>query len=80
MSGGHFNYSQYTMGNIADEIEDVIGSNSHILSKYKFGDAIGYDFSQRTIEKFQEAIGVLRIAAIMVHRIDWLLSCDEVNG
>jgi ribulose kinase len=76
MSGGHFNYDQFSMGQIADEIEHLIEiNNSEETDAY--GDKIGYSFPQGIIKKFKEAVQTLRIAQVMVQRIDWLVSGDD---
>ena len=64
MSGGYFNYDQDRMDAIAEDIEITIKYNSP-------------DYDGTTIQKFEEAAVVLRKAAIMVQRIDWLLSGDD---
>jgi len=67
MSGGHFDYKQYNISDIADEIENVIALNVDR----------NYPYTPETIEQFEKAVEVLRVAKIYVQRIDWLLSCDE---
>ena len=64
MSGGHFNYGQYQIRDIADEVEQLSLNNEHV-------------FSVETIEKFKEAVIILRKAEIMTHRIDWLVCSDD---
>lgn len=69
MSGGHFNYKQYEINEIADQIESLINDN----------DKAGKEemFRPETIAKFQEAMHCLRRAGEMVQRIDWLISSDD---
>lgn len=62
MSGGHFNYGQFNIEGLADEIESLIDANTN--------------YSDETIEKFRLAEKAVRQAAIMVKRIDWLV-CDD---
>lgn len=62
MSGGHFNYGQFNIEGVADEIGSLIDANTI--------------YSDETIEKFRLAEKNLRQAAIMVNRIDWLV-CDD---
>jgi hypothetical protein len=64
MSGGHFNYSQYHIQSIADEIEGIIDENR-------------YDFSGETINRLAEGLTILKMAYIYAQRIDWLLSGDD---
>jgi len=61
MSGGHFNYNQHYVGDIASDIDLFLGGG----------------YSKETLEKFKEAVYTLRKAQIMAQRIDWLLSGDD---
>jgi hypothetical protein len=88
MSGGHFNYDQFRIGDIADEIqeeldnqgkkkegEDLWGTRDY-YEKYpeeKFYPVHPDDVQQ----KFKEAVRALRMAKIYTHRIDWYLSGDD---
>jgi hypothetical protein len=64
MSGGAFDYSHSKMRDTADEIEEIVRQGA-------------YGYSQSTIDKFQQAIIVLRRAAVYAQRIDWLVSGDD---
>ena len=76
MSGGHFQYKQYELGQIADEIEQLILDNdSKEVSEY--GDTKGYGYSPQTIAKFKLARMTILLAQIYVQRIDWLVSGDD---
>ena len=76
MSGGHFQYKQYELGRIADEIEQLILDNdSEEVNEY--GDTKGYGYSPKTIAKFKIARMALLLAQIYVQRIDWLVSGDD---
>jgi len=76
MSGGHFNYGQYTIQQIADEVEQIILDNNK-TEKNQYGDTIGYNFSPETIEEFKRGLLILRQAYVYAQRIDWLVSCDD---
>lgn len=76
MSGGHFNYDQYRIGQIADEIDNIIANNkSDNMDEYGYPSA--FDFNPEVIEKFKEALRVLREAEIYATRIDYLVSGDD---
>ena len=76
MSGGHFNYKQYELGHMADEIEQLILDNgSEEVDEY--GDRKSYDYSPETIEAFNYARIALLHVQIYVQRIDWLVSGDD---
>lgn len=76
MSGGHFDYKQYDIFEIAREIERLIEFNdSDQVDEY--GRKIGTGFSGETITKFKIALDILRQADIMTQRIDWLVCGDD---
>ena len=76
MSGGYFDYTQYKIGQIADEIEHLIETNdSDELNDW--GDLIGRGYQPEVIERFRLAIATLRKAEVMAQRIDWLVSDDD---
>jgi len=79
MSGGHFNYDQYRIRQIADEVEHLIETNN-IEETDSYGDKISYSFPQEIIEKFKEAVLTLRMAEVMAQRIDSLVSGDDGEG
>lgn len=76
MSGGHFDYQQYKISEIADEIQRLIDCN-HNIDLNEWGDPIGTDFSDDVVSKLQEAVVILRKAAIYVQRIDYLVCSDD---
>jgi hypothetical protein len=69
MSGGAFDYQEYKITMIADEIQNLIDSNNTPNQSSAFSDA--------TIAEFEKAIEYLRIAHVYAHRIDWLVSGDN---
>ena len=72
MSGGYFDYEQYKIDQIADQVGLLIRNNG----KKEKGEWYP-DFDEVTIDKFKEAAFILRKAAIMAQRIDWLVSGDD---
>jgi hypothetical protein len=76
MSGGHFNYQQYRIEDIAVEIDELIAANDdETLDQYNT--RRGNGFPSDIIEKFKEASHTLRQAAEMAQRVDWLVSGDD---
>lgn len=76
MSGGHFQYEQYKLQMIADEIKQLIIDNkSEELNRY--GDKKGAFYSHETIKEFETALALLRVSYVYVQRIDWLVSGDD---
>ena len=76
MSGGHFQYKQYELSHITDEIENAIANNGSNAVTY-FGDPIGHGFSDETLAEFRAAVTALRVAQVYAQRIDWLISADD---
>ena len=76
MSGGHFDYSQYRIGDISIEIEELIASNDS-TDKDSFNQEVGRHYSSETISKFKETSKCLRLAQAMAQRVDWLVSGDD---
>ena len=63
MSGGHFDYQQHNISDVADSVEQLILNNE--------------DYSEETIKEFKEGLNLLNKAAIYAQRIDWLVSGDD---
>ena len=92
MSGGAFDYNQYKIGYMVDQIEEVVVKNGvektpedlkeegwrdpDWYKKYP-EDLFHYKYPDEVIEKMKEGIEVLKRAQIYAHRIDWLLSGDD---
>lgn len=71
MSGGHYDYIQYRFNEAADQLEqDIINCEKSNKDDWN-------NFSQETINKFKEALVIIKKSGIMLHRIDWLLSGDD---
>ena len=91
MSGGHFDYQQYRIDAIAEEILDVIRENEEgyehssgeIFYDYGETDIIrekpdGWQrYSDDTLKEFKEGYRLCKIAAAYAQRIDWLVSGDD---
>jgi len=71
MSGGHFDYKQFELQRIADEIEQLVLEDA----RHDWDDKL----HEQTIYEFKEAIRLLRRAYIYVQRIDWLASGDDTQ-
>jgi len=72
MSGGHFEYIQYRISEAAEDIDRMIKDNDKPNS---WGDVPGY--SAETVRSFREAAVAIKLAAIFIQRIDWLVSGDD---
>lgn len=91
MSGGHLSdYKEYNIKYIAENIEDIILNNKTPKRKedilpWDYDDdgniyedcKYYYNYSDEVIEKFKEAVILLKKAYIYAHRIDYLVSGDD---
>ena len=83
MSGGHFDYDQYKIEQIADSIERVIaGNKKEVEDKDRWHEVWDdriyyYDYPDEVIEKFKEGVDLLRKAKAYADRIDRLVSDDD---
>jgi Asp-tRNA(Asn)/Glu-tRNA(Gln) amidotransferase A subunit family amidase len=72
MSGGHFNYDQYRITQMAEDIDTLIRNNDK-----PDDDGYARNYSPETLKKFQEAVDTLKAAHAMVQRVDWLVCGDD---
>ena len=89
MSGGHFDYKQWHIENIADQIEqEVILSGKPIpRNRWEFWqlerfiehheEAVNYAYPEPVLRRLEEAVYALKRAQIYAQRVDWLLSGDD---
>ncbi len=76
MSGGHFNYAQYRMEDIAIEIDRLVDENDS-TEKDSWGEDISLHYPPEIIERFRQAAHTIRQAQEMAQRVDWLVSGDD---
>ena len=78
MSGGRFDYKQYVIEEIRDEIERALArAGKPIPEEDEWLSGSYPDFSDEVKEEFRKGVEYLRKAHIYAHRIDWLLSGDD---
>ena len=78
MSGGTFDYQQYRLQEIADEIEELIKHNEDIgYLTIGFDNVVQEKFSPEIIERFKKGLYYARLAYIYIHRIDYLVEGDD---
>ena len=89
MSGGRFDYNQYKIGYIADDIQEEINNNNvpwfpedssyewEQKTNQEFFESGGKRYSDEVIQEFKTAVCILKIAEIYAQRIDYLLSGDD---
>jgi len=76
MSGGHFDYQQYRIDDIANEIERIIMDNKN-TEVDEWGSRVGRFYTNETICLLIDAHAALKRAATYAQRVDWLLSGDD---
>lgn len=92
MSGGYFDYKQWHIQQIAEDVETIIEKNGRKKTNEEIKnegiydpdwykkypeDLYHYQYPDEVIEKFKEGLVILKEAAIYAQRIDWLLSGDD---
>jgi hypothetical protein len=93
MSGGAFDYKQYNIGMIVDEIEQLVERSGRPKTKEELRDESWgkdtswyekypedlnhYKYPDDVIEEFKKGVDILRKAQIYAQRIDWLISGDD---
>lgn len=65
MSGGHFDYIQYNIGNVVEEVKQVMV------------DEYSEEYSEETLAEFETCAKLLELASIYLQRVDWLVSGDD---
>jgi hypothetical protein len=93
MSGGAFDYKQYNITMIADEVEQIILNSGRPKTKEELKDESWgrdsswyemhpedlnhYAYPDDVIEEFKKGVEILRKAQVYAQRIDWLVSGDD---
>lgn len=72
MSGGHFDYKQYELSRMADSIQSLIDKNQE-----KTDCGCIQDYCEETLQIFEEARLIAKLAEAYINRIDWLVSGDD---
>jgi len=82
MSGGHFDYYQYKITEIADSIQELIDTNGIAplqteMQKLRDEEPYFRNYPPEIIEEFKKTVRLLREGFIRVKRIDYLVSGDD---
>jgi hypothetical protein len=72
MSGGKFDYLQFQIMDVAEQLGELIESTENSTPGQW-----NYEFSKETLDKFKECYTMLSVGGKMLHRIDWLVSGDD---
>ena len=66
MSGGTFDHQDWVVSQLADQMRDIIESAEN-----------ENQYSEETMAVLMQAEKHLRLAAVYIHRIDWLVAGDD---
>jgi hypothetical protein len=91
MSGGHWEYKQYFLTEVIEDIRNLIDKNGkektrEELNELKYDpdwykkypeDKFHPEYSNEIIEEFKKAYTIVKKAQIYIQRLDWLLSGDD---
>jgi hypothetical protein len=72
MSGGHFDYIEVCIEDVAEQICHLIANNK---TKNSWGES--YDFPDDVLERFKRTADSLKKVAQMARRVDYLVSGDD---
>lgn len=84
MSGGYFDYKQWAIDQIAEDVEAYINKCERKEEK-DWGYEDGrrkympyiYEETEEVLNEFRKGLKILRQASVYAQRIDWLLSGDD---
>lgn len=80
MSGGKFNYDQYKIKEIADDIQELLDRQGKEIPDdgwcYSY-DGLYETYPEEVQEAMKKGVEMLRVAHIYAQRIDWFLSGDD---
>ncbi len=91
MSGGHFDYKQYDITFIIEELERVIKNNNKKIPRELWNyycinkelikimphEEFYSTYPDEIMEHFKKGLKLLKMAQIYTQRIDWFLSGDD---
>ena len=64
MSGGAFDYVQFKINSVVDDIKELLSSEE-------------FEYNNTTKDRYQQTVNTLELAAAMLQRVDWLESGDD---
>lgn len=76
ISGGHYDYKQHVLDDIADTIESDIENNNKTWDD-GWGEVSGHDMPSDVIARMTIIKNELRKLSKLVHAADWLYSGDD---
>lgn len=93
MSGGRWEYNQYRLTDVIDDLKGLIEKNGKPKTKEEMKNEFWsydaewyekypenkfhYEYPEDVIEEFKKAIDIISKAQVYMHRADWLLSGDD---
>ena len=92
MSGGHWDYLQYRLTDVSEDIEKLVEKNGKEKTKEELKeenwrdldwyekypeDKYHTEYPEEVIEEFKKGAEIIKLAQIYMQRMDWLLSGDD---
>lgn len=92
MSGGYWEYKQYELTDVIEDLKIIIEKSGKPKTKEEIKaevwrepdwyeiypeDNFHYKYPDEVIEEFKNAVDIISRAQVYMHRIDWLLSGDD---
>lgn len=77
MSGGHFEYRDTHLGDIAQTIEDDMKHNDIIPDQDTWNEPCGYGFCEETLEFLKALPDLLRYLHKVLHEYDYMVCSDS---
>lgn len=81
MSGGFFDYNQYRINDIIEQLQEVIDKNKKEKEpneRDRFdSNPYYFNYSDDVMEEFKKGLHYLKLAKIYTQRIDYLLEGDD---
>jgi len=79
MSGGYFDYKQFHIEDVEDDMKTLRDNIKADKKEDEYGFSLNYMIGDKEpfLKEVEKAINYLRLARIYTHRIDWLISGDD---
>ena len=73
MSGGHYEYEQYKIDQVAYQMKKDIENNGETHDPHNYV----FDFTKETMEYMKKVSDIVALAGILTKHADWLYSGDD---
>ena len=92
MSGGHWDYIQFRITEVIENVKDLVKKNGKLKTKEELSNGSYYDpeyfekypdekyhteYAPEVVAEFKKGIEIIAQAQIYMQRLDWMLSGDD---